>query len=179
MWARDARPSGEPSHMLLDLSNRSCGSNHRLVWRSLGVRTKMSVKTRLPRSRRVHFRYGSKSLIAAQILDHTSQFFCASLMGFYLFLKWPLFRGFYPRFVAKGGYSGLGRLNIYIYILDYYITKLWTIQAHRCFIANSILLAEKDDGWTREGRILTVHKICLTRLGLVIFLAGRDTKRVT
>ena len=89
MWARDARPSSEPCHTLLDLSNWSCGSNHRLVWRSLGVRTKMSVKTRLPRSRRVQFRFGRKSLITGRILNETSQFFCASLVGIYLFLKWP------------------------------------------------------------------------------------------
>ena len=63
----DAHPSSEPCRKLLDLSERSSGSKHRLVWRSLRIRTKMSVKSRLPRSRHAHFRFGSKSLIMRRI----------------------------------------------------------------------------------------------------------------
>ena len=60
--AWDAHPSSKPCRKLLDLSERSSGSKHRLMWRSLRIRTKISVKSRLPRSRHIHFRFGSKSL---------------------------------------------------------------------------------------------------------------------
>ena len=83
--AWDAHLSSEPCGRLLDLSERSSRSKHRLVWRSLRIRTKMSVKSRLPRSRHTHFRFGSKSFITGRILNQTSQFFRASLVGIYLF----------------------------------------------------------------------------------------------
>ena len=83
--AWDAHPSSEPCRRLLDLSERSSWSKHRLVWRSLRIRTKMSVKRRLPRSRHAHFWFGSKSFITGWILNQTSHFFRASLVGIYLF----------------------------------------------------------------------------------------------
>ena len=75
----------------LNLSNRSSRSNHRLVWRSLRIRTKMSVKTRLPRSCHIHFRFGSKSLIVSQRLKENLVIPSCESRGNLLVLKLSLF----------------------------------------------------------------------------------------
>ena len=86
---------------LLNLGDRLRESNHRLVWRTLRVRTKMSVKTRSPRSCHIHFRFGSKSLITEWRLNETSQFFRASFVCIFSSLSQSYFRGFCSRFLAK------------------------------------------------------------------------------
>ena len=105
-------PIQRPCLKLLDPCERLCGSNHRLVRRLLRARTKMFVKTRLPRSCHIHFRFGSKSLIVSWRLNETSQFFCASFVWLWLFLSRVSFFSFRSRFSAIGENSRLSRLTI-------------------------------------------------------------------
>ena len=94
-------PIQRPCTKLLNLGDRLSGSNHRLVWRSLRVQTKMFVKTRSYRSCHMHFWFGSKSLITEWRLNETSQFFRASFVWICSFLPWSYLRGFRSSFFAK------------------------------------------------------------------------------
>ena len=103
----------------------------------------MSMKTRPPRSRHTHFRFGSKSLIMKRKLNETSQFFCVSLVWICWFSSRFYFPRFQSHFVAKGRRSAAVPSQFLASIITQCTFYLTILNSESHLLSNNYLILPK------------------------------------